>query len=71
MGIERVYHTLIVNPKLEARVEAECGIDDGLKGLPTPQQAQRLFLEVYDHAQFDIVAIPVIRLQAEQEMTRC
>ena len=61
-GLERVYHTLIVDPKLEERVEIECSVD-AIKGLSTAEQTHRLFLDTYDHAQFDIVAIPVIKFQ--------
>jgi len=61
-GLERVYHTIILDPKLEARIEIECAIG-AIKSLSTAEQIRRLFLDIYDHAQFDLVSIPVIKLQ--------
>jgi CRISPR-associated Csx14 family protein len=61
-GIEQVYHTVIIDPKLEDQIERECSLK-GLEQFTPFQQAERLFLNIYDHAQFDLFSIPVIPIE--------
>jgi hypothetical protein len=56
-GIEQVYHTLITDPRLEDQIEHECGLE-GLRKFSPAQQAERLFLEMYDRCSLCLVSDP-------------
>lgn len=61
-GIESVYHTLITDSALEDQIERECSMK-GLNKLSPMQQAERIFMETYDHSQFALFSIPVIAIR--------
>lgn len=61
-GIDQVYHTLITDPGLEDQIERECSLK-GLATLTPAKQAERLFLETYDHGQFALFPLPVIPIK--------
>lgn len=58
-GIDYIYHTLITDPDLENQIEQECSYEELIK-LNAAAQADRLFLESYDHHCFTLFPIPVI-----------
>jgi hypothetical protein len=60
--IEQVYHTLITDIELEKQIERECSLK-GLENFTPKQQAEKLFLDVYDQSEFTLFPIPVIFIE--------
>ena len=59
-GIERVYHTLITDNRLERKISTETTYNELVK-LPTEQaKASRLFLDDYGRENFALFTIPII-----------
>ena len=60
-NIDAVYHTLITDVDIEKEIEEETTVT-ALQKLTPQMKTQRLFLESYDEAQFDLFRVPVIPL---------
>ncbi len=58
-NIDAVYHTLIMDAKLEEQIERETTLTE-LNKLSRREQVKRLSLDSYDQSQFELVRVPVV-----------